>query len=93
MLQRQLGNVGYMPGSGIVYLLQCALVACSSQWPGSIAGSIVLFVQFFIHSHAEIARGMEIMRRSTRAVQMHHFRTYQIISNIFSKIQTILLNK
>ena len=63
MLQRQLGNVGYMPGSGIVYLLQCALVACSSQWPGSIAGSIVWFVQFFIHSHAEIARGMEIMRR------------------------------
>ena len=50
MLQRQLGNVGYMPGSGIVYLLQCALVACSSQWPGSIAGWLYSLVCTVLHS-------------------------------------------
>ena len=50
MLQRQLGNVGYMPGSGIVYLLQCALVACSSQWPGSVAGWLYSLVCTVLHS-------------------------------------------
>ena len=50
MLQRQLGNVGYMPGSGIVYLLQCALVACSSQWPGSVAGWLYSLVGTVLHS-------------------------------------------